>query len=325
MRQKNNMDRKVTFPKINATGYRAVEFFAGMGGFSTAWPEVDVAVGIDIHQRAAEVYTANNSHPFWIREIESISAEELLGLRANLWWMSPPCQPYTLRGLRRDVDDPRARSLLRLMDLIGACAPEFVVIENVLGFSVSTAHALLTKQLETYGYRWQSIELCPTQMNWPNKRPRFYLMASRGADLIPWRDLPVYSCRTADLIDSEVEIQVVATELLMNAATIAEIEEAIDRCDRNSARATACFASSYGRALLNSGSYLQLGAGRYRRFSPREVANLLGFPPHFILPPSLRTRELWKLLGNGLSLPAVRYVLSHLPGGPLARLPWDGP
>ena len=322
MWQNINMSRKVTFPKINAKEIRALEFFAGVGGFATAWPEVDVAAAIDIHQGAAEVYTTNSSHPFWIREIESISAEELLGLHANLWWMSPPCQPYTLRGLRRDINDPRARSLLRLIDLMGACTPEFVVMENVLGFSQSIAHALLTKRLETCGYRWQSIELCPTQMNWPNKRPRFYLMASRGADLIPWRDLPAYSCRTADLLDGELEMQVVAPELLMNAATIAEIEEAIDRCDRNSERATACFASSYGRSLLNSGSYLQLGAGRYRRFSPREVANLLGFPPHFILPLNLRTRELWKLLGNGLSLPAVRYVLSHLPGGPLARLPW---
>ena len=310
------------FPKDNAVDFRAVEFFAGLGGFVTAWPEVDIAAAIDIHQGAAEIYSANCSHPYWVREIESITVEDLLALRANLWWMSPPCQPYTQRGQQRDVADSRARSLLRLIDLIAECEPKYLLLENVRGFSKSSALAQLTKQLARCAYRWQSIELCPTQMNWPNKRPRFYLMASRGADLIPWRDLPVYSCRTADLIDSEVEIQVVATELLMNAATIAEIEEAIDRCDRNSERATACFASSYGRALLNSGSYLQLGAGRYRRFSPREVANLLGFPPHFILPPSLRTRELWKLLGNGLSLPAVRYVLSHLPGGPLARLPW---
>ena len=317
------MSRSVTFPKINSNGYRAIEFFAGVGGFATAWPEVDVAAAIDIHQGAAEVYKANSTHPFWIREIESISVADLLGLHANLWWMSPPCQPYTLRGLRRDVDDPRAQSLLRLIDLIGVCKPEFVVVENVRGFANSTAHALLTQQLEIHGYRWQSIELCPTQMNWPNKRPRFYLMASRDENVLPWRDLPEYACRTSDLIDCQVDIQDVAPELLMDESTIARIEEGIDRCDRNSERATACFASSYGRSLLNSGSYLRLPAGRYRRFSPREVANLLGFPSHFILPPALQTRELWKLLGNGLSLPAVRYVLSHLPGGPMARLPWQ--
>ena len=70
----------------------------------------------------------------------------------------------------------------------------------------------------------------------------------------------------------------------MDEVAIASIESGIDRCDPKLERATACFGSSYGRSLLNSGSYLQLPAGGYRRFSPREVANLLGFPPSFKVP-----------------------------------------
>ena len=109
------------FPKDNHVDFRAVEFFAGVGGFATAWPEVDLAAAIDIHRGAAEVYAANYQHPFWVREIQSIAIDELIALHANLWWMSPPCQPYTLRGQRRDVADPRAQSLLRLIDLIADC------------------------------------------------------------------------------------------------------------------------------------------------------------------------------------------------------------
>ncbi len=310
------------FPKDNAVDFRAVEFFAGLGGFVTAWPEVDIAAAIDIHQGAAEIYSANCSHPYWVREIESITVEDLLALRANLWWMSPPCQPYTQRGQQRDVADSRARSLLRLIDLIAECEPKYLLLENVRGFSKSSALAQLTKQLDRCAYRWQSIELCPTQMNWPNKRPRYYLMACRGAELLPWREVPLYSCRTADLVNRQADAQDIAPELLLDASTVAAIEEGIDRCDPNCDRATACFASSYGRSLLNSGSYLQLKTGGYRRFSPREVANLLGFPQDFKLPSTIRTRALWKLLGNSLSLPAVRYVLSHLHGGPSPKLPW---
>ena len=310
------------FPKDNRVDFRAIEFFAGVGGFATAWPEVDVAAAIDIHQGAADVYAANCQHPFWVREIQSIAVVELLALHANLWWMSPPCQPYTLRGQRRDVADPRAKSLLRLIDLIAECKPEFLLLENVRGFVTSLAFEYLTQQLDRCGYRWQTLELCPTVMSWPNKRPRFYLLASRGVDVAPWRDVPIYGAKTADLVAWQLDAQEVASELLMGESTIASIVEGIDRCNPRSERATACFGSSYGRALLNSGSYLQLPDGGYRRFSPREVANLLGFPLSFKFPITCRTQTLWKLLGNSLSLPAVRYILSHLPWGPSPKLPW---
>ncbi len=317
----SQQDLNSMFPKNNAVDFRAIEFFAGVGGFATAWPELNVAAAIDIHQVAAQVYAGNHPHSFWIREIESIAIEELLALKANLWWMSPPCQPYSLRGNQRDVADPRAQSLLRLIDLIADCKPEFLLLENVLGFTKSLAFERLIQQLGRCGYRWQTIELCPTQMGWPNKRPRFYMIASRGIAIHPWQELPVYSCRTIDLVDWQVEPQHVASELLMDASMIASIENGIDRCDPIQERPTACFGSSYGRSLLNSGSYLQLPDRGYRRFSPREVANLLGFPQSFTLPDTCRTRTLWKLLGNSLSLPAVRYVLSHLPCGPSSTLP----
>ena len=53
-------------------------------------------------------------------------------LNANLWWMSPPCQPYTLRGNRRDVADPRAQSLLRMIDLIEVCRTRVLVARERL-------------------------------------------------------------------------------------------------------------------------------------------------------------------------------------------------
>ncbi len=64
---------------------------------------------------------------------------------------------------------------------------------------------------------------------------------------------------------------------------------------------TACFGSSYGKAIVHAGSYCKHGAS-YRRFSPREVARLLGFSPSMLLPETVSYRRLWKLLGNSLSI-----------------------
>jgi len=303
---------------------RAIEFFAGLGGFSAAWPEVTVAAAFDIHQVAASVYAANFKHPFRVREIESIASSEIQALNANLWWLSPPCQPYTARGNQADIADPRARSLLHLIELISECLPEFIVLENVLGFAESVALKRLLDQLNRCHYHSQTLQLCPTQMGWPNKRPRFYLIAGRNRGIAPWRELPQYTCRVVDFLEPAAALQPIAPELQVDASTVSNKESALDRCDPDSDpdRPTACFASSYGRALFNSGSYLTLPSGGYRRFAPREVANLLGFPPTFRWPAETPTRVLWKLLGNSLSLPAIRYLLSHLPNGPDARLPF---
>jgi DNA (cytosine-5)-methyltransferase 1/tRNA (cytosine38-C5)-methyltransferase len=97
---------------------------------------------------------------------------------------------------------------------------------------------------------------------------------------------------------------------------------AMDRIDLCDPRAVAaCQTSSYGKALLRAGSFV-IQAGRLRRLTPREVAKLLGYSNAFRWPADATDRRLWKLLGNSLSLPAVRYVLSHLPHGPAPVIPW---
>ncbi len=207
---------------------------------------------------------------------------------ANLWWMSPPCQPYSYRGRRRDLEDGRSRSFLRVIEFIAECLPECVVLENVVGFADSQAHDRYAQQLAKCGYSMQSITLCPTQMQWPNRRPRFYLMATRGRALLDWQPLPQYEVQLGTLIESMEAEQRVAPELIIAAEELARIESSIDRCVQGSERPTACFGSSYGRALLGSGSYLQLSGGQYRRFTPREVAVCSAFQSNSSFPSSYR-------------------------------------
>jgi hypothetical protein len=64
---------------------------------------------------------------------------------------------------------------------------------------------------------------------------------------------------------------------------------------------------------MNAGSYLRCATG-VRRFAPEEIARLLSFPPAFSFPEALPLRKRWHLLGNSLSVAAVREVLRDLPG-----------
>jgi site-specific DNA-cytosine methylase len=292
--------------------WHAIEFFAGIGGFAWAWSECPRVTAIDIDQQAREVYQRHWPHRYLVREIGALDGGALAGLGGNMWWLSPPCQPYSRRGRQRDIDDPRSAALLHLIALLPQLRPRAIALENVVGFAQSRARAMLEQTLAAQGYRMQAREICPTELGWPNRRPRFYLLACLD-DLRPWQALPRCEVPLADLLRS-ADVDRRACQVSPDAVRL--YGSAMDRVDLSAPRAvTACFGSSYGKSLLHAGSYIVAEDG-WRRFSPAEVARLLGFPPAFSLPEGYSYRRAWKLLGNSLSIPVVRYVLSHLPDGP---------
>lgn len=292
---------------------RCLEFFAGIGGFATAaarvWSAETLEVlALDIDQDARRVYALNHAHRYLTCEIQSLDPQILKSFSADLWWLSPPCQPYTRRGQGRDIDDPRSQSLLCLIEQIRMLRPKHVALENVAAFANSRAFELLNRTLSESGYALLHRVICPTDMGWPNRRPRFYLLASQ--DHLPaWHALPQYHTTVADLISgAHVDHSACAVEEDLIRKFLAGMNRVDPACESS---ITACFGSSYGKSLLHAGSYC-LSQATYRRFSPEEVARLLGFPPNYHLPAELNARRLWKLFGNSLSIPVVEYVLRHL-------------
>ncbi len=289
---------------------RVLELFSGIGGCAAALGnEADVVCAVDIGQAAMDVYRANFAHPTRIAAIESLPVSQWRRWHADLWWMSPPCQPYSVRGLGRDLDDPRAVSLVAVLDRLREVQPACLAMENVPGFSGSRAHSLITRTLRELGYDLREYLLCPTQFGLPNRRRRFYLAASRGeplADLAEQRDLP--RRHLADFLDDNVPV-----DFIVPPGLLEQYRDAVHIVDADDAHAeTHCFTSAYGRSPVRSGSYLRNGSA-VRRFTPAEILRLLGFPDAYCLPDEPPAR-LWPLVGNSLSVVSVRAVLSTLPG-----------
>lgn len=282
-----------------------------------ACPWLDVVAAVDINLDSQAVYALNFPTPYVIRELETISCDWLASQRAELWWMSPPCTPFTRRGNRRGLEDPRARSLAHLIHAVAKVRPEVVALENVVGFEDSDAFRHLITAWSAAGYRVQHQIVCPTQLGWPNRRPRVYVVATR----IPDQDVPIVGFAPSS---TQVGAPFVPTlkqllisdwssaewdRLLLDPMDEAKVRSALDIVDPTQPDAVAaCFGSSYGRVLTKAGSYIRTDRG-LRRFAPREVANVLGFSDSFRFPEHLTTRRLWHLLGNSLSLPVVSSLL----------------
>jgi len=313
---------------------RVLELHCGIGGCAAALAgRATVTAAIDINTVALAVYRHNFTHPTAARTIESLRADDPLLHGADLWWMSPPCQPYTRRGRGRDLDDPRSRCLLHLFELVAHLRPPTLALENVPEMRGSQAHARLREVLGGAGYVVAERMLCPTELGVPNRRRRFYLVASRdslagwasevvGLDDAAMPDLaasrpaktlqppPVSRPATplAAFLDAEDPPSLhVAPELLDGYAHAVDV---VDAADPYAVAAT--FTAAYGRSPVRAGSYLRRN-GIVRFVSPAEVLRLLGFPASYRLPPDLPRASAWRLIGNSLSIPAVREVLSALP------------
>ncbi|KAJ3234369.1 C-5 cytosine-specific DNA methylase [Chytriomyces hyalinus] len=198
---------------------RSLEFFCGIGGLhyglllsqssSDPEPSEPAAVAEDNACTVVEAYDINHvtnaiyAHNFGVKPeqkaIEKLTVKELDAFKANLWLLSPPCQPFTRGGKRLDDQDPRSKGLLHLISLIPKLAhpPTHLLLENVVNFEISQSRNKLVSMLTRENYEFEEWILSPLQFGIPNDRKRYYLTArkkvavddERGKDSVKLSDI----------------------------------------------------------------------------------------------------------------------------------------
>ncbi|KAH9921306.1 S-adenosyl-L-methionine-dependent methyltransferase [Fomitopsis serialis] len=256
---------------------RALEFYSGIGG---------------LHRALAESHVGGQ-----VVDISALDAQALTAYHADLWLMSPSCQPYTvLNPLAKGAEDPRAKSFIHIIENVlpqmvaDNTHPRRMLIENVAGFETSSTRQRLLSTLSCLGYNVVELLLTPLQFGIPNSRLRYYLLAKakplkfanvQDATHAVWRHIPGQG---ADWVDSRLctgsREEVVDDQV---AHSIAEIRQYLDPpiedgrshpCavpDRvlekwgrlfdiilPSARRSCCFTRGYSKMAERSGSVLQL-------------------------------------------------------------------
>jgi hypothetical protein len=150
--------------------------------------------------------------------------------------------------------------------------------------------------------------LCPTELGVPNQRRRYYLLAGRDV-LAAWPAREGCPLRVSDVLEHAPP-----ADVMCDPSPSAGYRHALNVVDPQSPEArTSCFTSAYGRSPVRSGSYLATPDG-LRRFTPAEILRLLDYPTGYALPPGLPVSTGWRLAGNSVSVRAVRWVLSGIPG-----------
>lgn len=263
---------------------RLLELYSGIGGMRYAMELSEipykVIAAMDVNPVVNAVYCHNfgNSSHFQ-RNIQSLTTEELDKMKIDIITMSPPCQPFTRVGLKKDVDDARTDSFLHILNVIAELQnkPSYFLLENVKGFEESVAHDALLEALKISGYCFQEFLLSPSHFKIPNSRLRFYLIAKLKPNKFSFpvsstilSEVPKhatdwkYSCRKCHQ-ESEVtencqimhfledkpaeyfDMYLVPDKILIKYAKVFDIVHA-------DSSHSCCFTKAYGRYALGTGS-----------------------------------------------------------------------
>lgn len=379
---------------------RILELYSGIGGMHFALKDsgihAQVVAAIDINTTANQIYQHNFADtPLWSKSIEGIPLEDFNKLSFDMILMSPPCQPFTRLGLKRDIVDQRTKSFLYVLDLLPRLSrlPRYILLENVKGFEESCARNHLVKTLTECGYTFQEIMVSPTSVGIPNSRLRYFLIAkisnesfsadahSKISEAFPVNvemespeqptilsphylgcQQPKDAQETGPLLYKLETTTEVQRKMMQNSNTsirqIQDFLEPLQEMDleqyllppktllryalildivRPTCRRSICFTKGYGRYVEGTGSVLQCSSEteletvfrgldeladeeklkrlqtlKLRYFTPKEVANLMGFPKTFVIPEHISLKQRYKVLGNSLNVVVVSRLLQIL-------------
>ncbi|MDR6851756.1 DNA (cytosine-5)-methyltransferase 1 [Sphingomonas sp. BE123] len=157
---------------------------------------------VEAHPDAFATYSRNligdtDAWPDWLPQ-KAVRIEQLISdhrrhlkeLRGHVDLVAggPPCQGFSTAGRRR-ADDPRNRMVGHYLDFLRLVQPRLVLLENVRGFTTmqlddtGSYAAHVTGELEDMGYRVWSEMLVASEWGVPQRRPRFFVIASRDKGL----------------------------------------------------------------------------------------------------------------------------------------------
>ncbi|KXZ49769.1 hypothetical protein GPECTOR_19g220 [Gonium pectorale] len=141
---------------------------------------------MDVNTTANRAYANEYGVQPRAMDLQRVTAAQLDALGADLWLLTPPCQPYTTgpNARRRDTADPRAASLLALLSPAAGLPamsrpPARLLLENVPGFVGSGGHGALRAALAGAGYEVREFIVSPHQLGVPYSRPRYFALALR--------------------------------------------------------------------------------------------------------------------------------------------------
>lgn len=166
---------------------RALSFFSGVGAWETSLNNLGIEVELlgysEIDKYASKAFAMMHgvSEDLNLGDITKID-ETTLPKDVDIITYSPPCQTFSLAGLRKGTEDPRGVLFFDALRIIEHCKPKYAIMENVknlTGKQFSTTFNDMLISLENAGYRNYWKVLNAVDYGIPQNRERVFIVSIR--------------------------------------------------------------------------------------------------------------------------------------------------
>ena len=285
--------------------------------------QIDIVYANDIDDNACSIFKENFNITPDNRDIREVSSNDIPDF--DILTGGFPCQSFSIvaqNPKRLGVKDDRGKLFFEMCRILRERQPKCFIAENVKGILTAnnrSAFPLIIKEFEDCGYDVKYDILNSADFGVPQKRERVIIVGFRK-DLNIKFEFPKVEIAEENnytplktVIENEVDEKyyfsqkavegMMKKRATMNKGRAQDVEKPCNTVGAHLAKVS-----------LNSTDPVLMVNGRYRRFTPREVARIQSFPENFKLVGSEAAQ--YRALGN--AIPPIMFwyvtntVMEHL-------------
>jgi DNA (cytosine-5-)-methyltransferase len=307
---------------------RVASFFCGCGGTDIgllgdfqfqgkhyAANEMEIVYANDIDANACAIFEKNFGIKPDNRDIRIVKSEEVPDF--DILTGGFPCQSFSIiaqNPIRLGIKDDKGKLFFEMCRMLKEKKPKCFIAENVKGILTAnkrSAFPLIMREFEDSGYNVKFTVLNSANYGVPQKRERVIIVGFRK-DLNVDFSFPEMPIKKEELFIplSSVLQHGVDEKYYFSERAIAGMLKNRESMNKGRAQDINKPCNTVGAHLakvsLNSTDPVLMENGRYRRFTPREVARIQSFPEKFELIGSESAQ--YRALGNAIPPVMFWYV-----------------
>lgn len=330
----------VPFPTpINYT-FKFIDLFAGIGGFRIALQNLGgkCVFTSEWDENAKKTYRANfGETPFG--DITKESTKSFIPNDFNILCGGFPCQPFSHAGLKKGFEDTRGTLFFDVADIINRRIEnknpiDIIFLENVKGLkNHDKGNTLKTiiKTLDNLGYDVKTEILNSKNFGVPQNRERIFIVAwlkdkNRTFNFplgIDYEENIIYKkedltkikpTKVGDILVNKPDEKYTISDRLY-AGHLRRREEHKQKGNGfgfSSFNKNSVYTSTISARYYKDGSEILIEQKdkNPRKLTPREAANLQGYPKNYVIPVS--DNQAYKQFGNSVSVPVIQTVFNEI-------------
>jgi len=250
----------------------------------------EIVYAVDNDSYAAALYNNNFDHKCLVKDVRLINPSDVPD--HDLLIGGFPCKSFSIVAQnppRLGYKDERGKLFFEMVKILKEKQPRFFIAENVKGLLSANkrqAFPMIIKEFEDAGYHVKFKVLIASDFGVPQKRERVFIVGFRDfKDFVHFQyptKIPKKEKVLGDVVDISIPLDekyffsqravdgMLRSKAKMNKGRVMDLQKPCNT-----------ISSHLAKVSLNGTDPVLFYDGRYRRFTPREAADIQSFPKEF--------------------------------------------